>query len=80
MQACTFWEENPDTHHPAANVGRFVLELTAIVSKNEERFSQLSSANAYLRLCDTLRVRKSDCVPSIKSAYVKLLEAFLEHK
>lgn len=62
------------------NVGRFVLELTAIVSRNDARFMQLSSANAYLRLCDTFRVRKTDCVPSIKLAYVKLLESFLEHK
>lgn len=57
-----------------------MLELAAIVSKDEARFFQLSTANAYLRLFDTFRVRKCDCVPSIKLAYVKLLESFLQHK
>lgn len=66
--------------HPSASVGRFVLELAAIVSRNDDRFLQLSTANVYLRLCDTCRVRKHDCVPSIKLAYVKLMESFLEHK
>lgn len=79
IQACAFWEGNEDVH-PTASVGRFVLELTALVSRNETHFLQLSGANAYLRLCDAFRVRKNVCSASVKLAYVKLLKELLEHK
>lgn len=76
---CNFWEENDDGQ-PSINLGCFVFELASLVSKNEERFLQLSSANVYLRLCDMFHVRKPSCAIGIQLAYVKLLDSFLEHK
>lgn len=79
QEICSFWEEN-DNVQPSTNLALFVLELTSIISKSEERFLQLSSENVYLKLCDVLHVRRHTCPTQIRLAYIKLLEAFLEHR
>lgn len=79
IETLNIWEENEELQS-FLDLNCFILELTNLISKYEECFSQLSTANVYLRLCDTFQVRKSGCATKIKLAYVKLLESFLEHK
>lgn len=56
------------------------MNLASLLAQNEQRFSVLNNNNFFIKLINVLKARQSGVSPSVKSAYIKLLSAFLEHK
>jgi hypothetical protein len=65
---------------PPTDVTSFTLNLTGLLSRSEKRFCCLNSNNFFIKLVNTLKVRRKGVAPSVKLAYVKLLSSFLKHK
>jgi hypothetical protein len=65
---------------PPTDVTSFTLNLTGLLSRSEKRFCCLNSNNFFIKLVNTLKVRRIGVAPSVKLAYVKLLSSFLKHK
>ncbi|XP_044272394.1 uncharacterized protein LOC123016210 isoform X3 [Tribolium madens] len=63
---------------PPSIIVSFTLHLTSLLSKNEEKFCELNSANFYTKLIDILN--QLNAMPFVQLAYIKLLISFLEHK
>lgn len=83
MEAITYWDNNNNcttSHSPPINIASFTLNLVALLSKDEQKFTLLNNNNFYIKLIRTFKCREPDTAASIKLAYIKLLGALLEHK
>ncbi|XP_008197115.1 uncharacterized protein LOC100141760 isoform X9 [Tribolium castaneum] len=56
----------------------FVLNLTSLLSKKEEKFCQFSCDNFFIKLIRILNQLNAE--PSVQLAYIELLTSFLEHR
>lgn len=59
---------------PPSAIFLFVVELAAVLSRNELKFSELNNDLFFSKLVKILYT-----VPSVQLSYIKLLSAFLEH-
>ncbi|XP_063917687.1 uncharacterized protein LOC135133272 isoform X8 [Zophobas morio] len=75
-KAVVKWSTSGLHLHP--NVAAFVLDLVALLAKNEDRFCALNTSNFFIKLVNVAKARSS-CDENVKLAYIGLLGAFLEH-
>ncbi|XP_008197121.1 uncharacterized protein LOC100141760 isoform X13 [Tribolium castaneum] len=73
-RAADTWSAKP----PPAAIASFALHLASLLSKNEEKFRELNSANFYNKLFGIVNQPKA--VPFVQLAYVELCVSFLEHR
>lgn len=73
-----FWENN--NVFPSQNVGIFAINLTSLLSKDENKFLTLRANDTYVRLIKVLKIQSPNCNPSLKLGYIKLLSSFLNHE
>ncbi|KAK4874486.1 hypothetical protein RN001_013846 [Aquatica leii] len=78
IKATQYWEDTGTI--PSQSIISFIINLTSLLSKNEDRFNRLNVCNVYLRLCAVLKIRTSTTSATVKVSYIKLLLSFLEHK
>ncbi|XP_008197114.1 uncharacterized protein LOC100141760 isoform X7 [Tribolium castaneum] len=78
IQAVTTWEAAQVTPDPT--IAWFTLNLATLLSKNEDKFNSLNNHNFFIKLVNIVKARQPDAPPRVKSAYIKLLSTFLEHK
>ncbi|XP_008197118.1 uncharacterized protein LOC100141760 isoform X11 [Tribolium castaneum] len=63
---------------PPSVIVTFVLNLTSLLSKKEEKFCQFSCDNFFIKLIRILNQINAE--PEVQLAYIKLLTSFLEHR
>lgn len=77
-QAVTQWEMNSNV--PSPSIATFALNLSSIISGDENNFVQLNNKNVYIRLWKVLQIRTNEVSPSIKLGYLKMLFSFMSHQ